>query len=67
MKEQALRRQINVLSESMIVIALRVPEEWILKWCAATRRPKWAFVLRSFWITTEWIVIVCGGGGKLWK
>lgn len=54
MKSQALRRQIRVLSESTMLTPLRVPSEKILKWLAVTRRPMWAFVLRSFCITTEW-------------
>lgn len=54
MKLHALRMQIRVLSESMMLTELRVPSEKILKWWAVTRRPMWAFVLRSFWTTTEW-------------
>lgn len=58
MKLQAFRRQMRVLSESIMDMPLRVPSEKILKWWVVTRRPRWAFVLSSFWITTECIVIL---------
>lgn len=57
MNPHALRMHTRVLSESIIVAPLREPYVYILKWFWEALRPRWEFVVRSFWIMAEWIVM----------